>query len=84
MGALRRGKDIVSDDADSWMSGNPVLMRDLIGLESDTGKMKVGDGVTEWSELEYVSGGGIDSENWTLTEDAVTSDLVFTFVGGGD
>lgn len=82
VGTLRRGKDVVSDVSTEWRDNDPVLMKDMIGIETDTGKMKVGDGVKKWSELEYISGGGIDSENWTITEDVTTNDMVFSYVGG--
>ena len=35
-----------------------VLNKDQIGIESDTGRIRVGDGVTEWADLPY-----IDPEN---------------------
>ena len=39
---------------------NYVLRDGQIGVESDTGKMKIGDGVTEWADLEYVPLAGGD------------------------
>jgi hypothetical protein len=36
-----------------WLSSNPVLGLDEIGWETDTGKIKVGDGETAWSNLSY-------------------------------
>jgi len=32
---------------------NPVLLIGYIGFESDTGKAKVGDDVTDWNTLAY-------------------------------
>lgn len=34
-----------------WISSNPVLANGEVGLESDTGVVKTGDGVTAWSAL---------------------------------
>lgn len=39
--------------ASEWSSVNPVLLIGEIGLETDTRKLKVGDGVTAWSNLAY-------------------------------
>ena len=36
-----------------WVSLNPVLGAGEAGYESDTGKIKVGDGVTPWTTLDY-------------------------------
>ena len=36
-----------------WVSLNPVLGAGEAGYERDTGKIKVGDGVTPWTTLEY-------------------------------
>ena len=36
-----------------WQAGNPVLAPGEIGLELDTGKFKLGDGITSWNTLEY-------------------------------
>lgn len=47
---LRRGK------AAFWADENPVLHHGEPGYESDTGKLKIGDGVTFWRELPYFTG----------------------------
>ena len=39
-----------------WTSNNPVLFEGEAGYETDTGKFKIGDGVTAWSGLAYSSG----------------------------
>jgi hypothetical protein len=44
------------DLAATWTSVDPVLSAGEIGLESDTGKIKLGDGSTEWTELDYFFG----------------------------
>ena len=40
-----------------WTAVNPVLEPGEIGYESDTGKVKFGDGLTLWNALAYFSGG---------------------------
>lgn len=39
--------------AANWTSGNPTLAAGKIGVETDTGKFKVGDGSTAWNSLLY-------------------------------
>ena len=39
--------------ASEWSTANTVLLMAEIGIESDTGKGKIGDGATAWSSLEY-------------------------------
>jgi hypothetical protein len=34
-------------------AANPVLAAGEFGIESDTGRMKIGDGTTAWSRLPY-------------------------------
>jgi len=45
------------DTAANWTSVDPTLAAGEAGFESDTGKLKIGDGSTAWSGLGYVSGG---------------------------
>src|SRR5437868_15281442 len=46
---LRLRRDI----ANTWAQINPVLADGEPGYEKDTGKLKVGDGVSVWSDLPY-------------------------------
>lgn len=39
--------------ASVWSQYNPILLNGEIGIESDTGKAKLGDGITPWSSLDY-------------------------------
>jgi Major tropism determinant N-terminal domain len=48
---LRRGT------AAAWTSAATVLAQGEMGLETDTGKFKFGDGSTAWASLAYVSSG---------------------------
>jgi len=41
------------DSAADWTSVNPTLKEGEVGLEMDTKKFKVGDGVTAWNGLNY-------------------------------
>jgi hypothetical protein len=53
---VRRGTSI------QWCSVNPVLSAGEPGFETDTRKFKIGDGVTSWNNLVYLSfdGGSLD------------------------
>ena len=44
---LRRG------GAQEWQNSNPILAQGEIGIEIDTSRLKVGDGVTSWNSLKY-------------------------------
>lgn len=46
------------DTAANWTSEDPVLGLGEAGFETDTDKLKVGDGVSAWSDLEYLAGEG--------------------------
>jgi len=41
------------DTAANWTSGNPTLAAGELGLETDTKKIKMGDGSTAWTSLAY-------------------------------
>lgn len=45
--------------ASEWNSVNPTLSSGEPGLETDTGKIKVGNGTSNWTSLTYV--GGLES-----------------------
>ncbi len=42
------------DTAANWTSNNPTLAAGEIGIESDTGLRKSGDGSTAWTSLKYL------------------------------
>lgn len=37
--------------SEQWTTVNPVLAEGEIGIESDTNKFKIGDGINAWSDL---------------------------------
>lgn len=47
-----------SDTAANWTSVNPTLLANELGRETDTGKIKIGDGTTAWTSLAYQLFGG--------------------------
>lgn len=42
------------DTAANWKTANPVLLQNEAGRETDTNRVKFGDGTTEWNSLPYV------------------------------
>jgi len=45
------------DPAAEWTLHNPILKLGEPGYETDTNKLKVGDGFSRWNELDYLTGG---------------------------
>lgn len=50
------------DTAANWTTNNPTLALGEPGLETDTRKVKYGDGVTPWTDLHYTAVDRIDWE----------------------
>ena len=62
------------DVAANWTAANPVLKSGEPGLETDTGRLKFGDGATAWNSLPYfqtdanfVHTQAVASTSWTVT-----------------
>jgi hypothetical protein len=51
------------DSAAQWISTNPVLLEGELGLETDTKRYKIGDGLNSWNLLQY---GGLTLNNTTV------------------
>ena len=70
------------DTASNWTSADPILAVGEFGFETDTNKLKIGDGSTAWTGLGYI---GVSSEGITdghvLTADG--SDGAAWEAGGG-
>jgi len=49
------------DTQSNWTAVNPVLALGEFGVESDTNKFKIGDGVKNWQTLSYQGGSGLPS-----------------------
>ena len=60
------------DTAANWTSVDPILGLAEAGLETDTNKLKFGDGVTAWNSLPYFVGSLQDIDS-VLTEGAVAT-----------
>ena len=40
--------------SDRWLEINPILKQGEPGFEIDTGKLKIGNGINTWKELDYI------------------------------
>ena len=56
------------DTAANWTRENPILSQGEPGFDLTANKMKVGDGVTAWTDLDYASGSGASFDYSTLQE----------------
>ena len=84
------------DTAANWTSANPTLANGEQGYETDTGKMKIGDGSTAWASLSYYGSAGgsatdtyfngstVGGTTFDVTSDGVTVTATFEASGGGD
>jgi hypothetical protein len=64
------------DTAANWTAANPVLSSGEIGVETDTQKMKTGNGVTAWTSLIYTgsnTGSGSGTQGATGAQGATGS-----------
>lgn len=58
-GRIKNRRDL----KDTLSSNNPLLYEGELCLEQDTNKLKIGDGITRWNDLPYISaGGGVTGE----------------------
>lgn len=55
---------VASKSASEWTTSNPVLLKGELGIETDTLKMKIGNGSTSWINLAYID----ENIQATLTE----------------
>lgn len=46
------------DLSNTWQSVNPTLSLGEPGFETDTKRLKIGDGTSTWNDLDYVAGSG--------------------------
>jgi microcystin-dependent protein len=58
--------------AASWTASNPVLAQGELAYETDTGKLKIGDGLTHWVSLAYYP--SIYSSEW------IQQNAIFTYI----
>jgi hypothetical protein len=63
--------------ASQWTSTNPTLASGEWGFETDTGKVKIGDGATAWASLAYIGAGDVTlTGTQTLTNKTLTAPII--------
>jgi hypothetical protein len=62
------------DVATDWTTADPILGDGEFGYETDTGKMKIGNGTDEWTALAYWSTGSGGGGSITFDGGSPTSD----------
>jgi hypothetical protein len=66
------------DTASNWTTANPILALGEMGAETDTSKIKIGDGTTAWASLAYL----IDAGDYlTATSTNTLTNKTITFAG---
>jgi hypothetical protein len=66
------------DTSANWESADPTLAAGEVGFDSTENKIKIGDGTTAWTELDYASGGsGSITVSETAPADPGEGDLWF-------
>jgi len=63
------------DTAANWTSTDPTLAAGEAGFESDSNKLKIGDGSTAWASLAYASSGASVEVSDSPPEDAEANTL---------
>lgn len=72
-----------NDTASNWTTENPVLSKGELGIEIDTNKFKIGDGVKTWAQLGYAGTVvAASATNGHITIDGVDT-TVYTLPTGG-
>ena len=64
--------------AASWTSTNPTLAAGEIGFETDTNKMKIGNGSTAWSSLSYIATGAAGTVTSVATGTGLSGGTITT------
>jgi len=60
----------------NWTVLNPILFLNEIGYETDTGKIKIGDGIANWISLVYMKHSHAESEITNLSTDLALKALI--------
>jgi len=67
------------DLAANWIATDPILAQGEIGLEIDTDRIKIGNGVDVWSLLPYWDGGNLVNDQcgkWASSSTYIVGDIV--------
>ncbi len=56
---------VISNTRRAWETKNPIIPNGEFGLDRDSRKLKLGDGITPWNDL-WTIGGGVSSRTKTF------------------
>ena len=57
------------DSADNWSNTNPTLAEGEAGLDLDSGRFKIGNGIDDWNTLDYALGSDGEGNASVLVQD---------------
>lgn len=80
------------DSASGWAQANPVLADGELGFERETRRIKVGDGVTPWNDLDFFDSGDVTyeheqhvaSDTWVISHNLAKYPAVTIVDSSGD
>lgn len=66
------------DTKENWEINNPILLDKEIGYEKETGRYKIGDGVSNWNDLSYNNGAGhmVTDNNTNIVFNDYTTNII--------
>ena len=73
---LNGGLQLRGGRAEVLSEVNPMLLEREIMIETDTGKLKVGNGVSRWNELGYFGGQAAEQSSETIYKVMLTDDHI--------
>jgi hypothetical protein len=66
------------DTAQNWLDANPILAAGEPGLETDTGKIKYGDGETAYADLPHAGGDTLNDDGSVVVQAGSTAHWIAT------
>jgi hypothetical protein len=71
------------DTAANWTTANPTLLAGEIGIESDTEKIKIGDGSTAWTSLAYTPWSQLSAYPLVNADISATAEIAVSKLANG-
>lgn len=71
-----------NDTAAAWTAANPILAQGEMGVETDTNKFKIGNGVDNWATRPYgglVGGSGVAAATSPVKYNALTQTISLSY-----
>ena len=69
------------DTSTNWKSHNPVLLVGEIGVETDAGLIKIGNGTNHWNELGYATSPIVETNSNAVMNIWVGTQEEFSAIG---